>query len=191
MRALLTCLFVFGIGLGLTTTAHAHNPYAMSVRLHETHAGDFVEVIAPTAKVQSAIDRRYADAPHVAIDSKAGKERFIRYLEATLELSTPEGPLKLGAGGIRVDGQQVVVRLRVVRPTGAEYPLAVHAPCLAENHGQIVTFRVMGEHTGHVVLQENTEYRATLELDEHGELAVQGQTGHAEDDHAHHDHDHG
>jgi len=191
MRALLTCLFVFGLGIGIATTAHAHNPYAMSVRLHETRAGDFVEVIAPTANVQSALDRRYADEPHVAIDSKAGKQRFIRYLAETLELSTPEGRLKLGAGGIRVDGQQVVVRLRVVRPTGAEYPLAVHAPCLAENHGQIVTFRIMGEHTGHVVLQDDTDYRATLELDEHGELVVHGQTGHVGDNHADHDHGHG
>ena len=179
-RALLVCVFA----LLAAAPARAHHQHAMSIRLHEAPGVDLLEVIAPTASAQAALNRRYAGESPLALDTVAGKERFIRYLKETVELSTSDGRLALGSGGIRVDAHQVVVRLRATRPGATEYPLAVHAPCLAENHGQLVTFRVMGERAGHVVLRAGSDYRATLTLNHRGDVVA---TGHA-DEHAGHAH---
>ncbi|TNE87880.1 MAG: hypothetical protein EP330_16410 [Deltaproteobacteria bacterium] len=153
-------LLVLGVLFCMMTAASAHSTHALSVRLHQLAVGDVIEVIAPTPSVQAAMDAHFGSA--LAIDSREGKERYVRYLKETVEVQTPEGKLALGGGGIRVDGHQVVVRLKAVVPDGERFPMEVHAPVLAENRGQLVTFRLVGQREGHVVLDAGDGFRATL-----------------------------
>ena len=145
-----------------TLLAYAHSPYALSIRLYPTERGALVEIVAQTAGVEAAFAQHFPDAP-VPLASQAGKERLVSYLKETLVLEAPGGPLVLGAGAIKVDAAQVLVRLSATVPGEALLPLTVRAPCLTENHGQRNTFHlVRGQEDTRVPLTEASGFSARL-----------------------------
>lgn len=168
LGALSLLLLVPGLSSGIV---QAHNPYALSLRLHQSAAGSYIEVYAPTAGVQAAFQKRFSESPTVALDSIEGKQRIVQYFKDTVHLTTPAGPITLGKGLIRVDGHEVSLRLNVTGAEGDIFPLQVHAPCLAENPGELVTFRYISEKgKARVILSEETAFSATLSLGPGGEI---------------------
>jgi hypothetical protein len=164
---LLTWTLLFGL------LAHAHSPNAASIRLHHLPEGDVIEVIAPTAGVEAAFAAHYGDA--LPLISKEGRERLIRYLKETILLSTPAGPVRLGAGVIKVDAHQAVVRLQAHAPPGAAWPLRVHASCFQDNPDQLNTFRLLeGAHAARVLLRASNGWEARIERAVDGTLRVVG-----------------
>ncbi len=137
----------------------AHNP--LSARF-ELVVGEAISVLTINFSQDGLHSGLQKQCPNIAlekIDRQYYKELLTAYVKQHIQLSTPQGPIRIGEGGIRLGNHQTDLRFAIADVPTDMQQLQVSITCGIENeHHQNLFWLVVNGQKHKLILDERNGY---------------------------------